>query len=68
MSSISGRSAKSVSRSREDRSHAASSSASRDERAVDPDGLLSPEERAFRAEQLRTMRKLARLSRRTAVA
>lgn len=69
MSSVSGRKAKSVSRiSRVRRGQARSASLNRMERAVDPDGLLSPEERAWRADQLRTMRKLARLSRRLEVA
>lgn len=69
MSSISGRSAKSVSHEPPaDRQAVAPAEPSRYERAVDPDGLLSPEERAWRAEQLRAQRKLARFSRRMGVA
>ncbi|WP_227982719.1 hypothetical protein [Nocardia spumae] len=66
MSSVSGLKAKSVSRAR--RGNARPASLNRLERAVDPDGLLSPEERAWRADQLRTMRKVARVSRRIEVA
>ncbi|MFC9897275.1 hypothetical protein ACFVMC_26600 [Nocardia sp. NPDC127579] len=68
MSIVPGRSATpSTRRSRPSRK-TRTDSVSRDERAVDPDGLLSPEERAWRAEQLRAQRKFARLSRRTGVA
>ncbi|WP_280316369.1 hypothetical protein [Nocardia wallacei] len=69
MSSVAGRSAKSdfiTSGTSRDKSRPAAPG--RFERAVDPDGLLSPEERAWRAEQLRAMRKLARFSRRMGVA
>ena len=69
MSIVAGRKAKSESRmSRADRAPLLPVSPNRFERAVDPDGLLSPEERAWRAEQLRTQRKLARFSRRMEVA
>lgn len=69
MSSVAGRPAKSESHlSRTGRNDSSSTSQNRLERAVDPDGLLSPEERAWRAEQLRANRKLARFSRRMGVA
>lgn len=69
MSSIAGRSARSESRTPKAVSERTrSASQDRLERAVDPDGLLSPEERAWRAEQLRALRRLSRFSRRTGVA
>ncbi|WP_280266705.1 hypothetical protein [Nocardia wallacei] len=66
MSSVAGRSA--TSKSRVGRDQVRPTTSNRFEQAVDPDGLLSPEERAWRAEQLRAMRKLARFSRRMGVA
>ncbi|GAB2666401.1 hypothetical protein [Nocardia goodfellowii] len=68
MSIVPGRSATSSTRKSRQGRKSHPDSVSRDERAVDPDGLLSPEERAWRAEQLRAQRKIARLSRRTGVA
>ncbi|MEU8900700.1 hypothetical protein AB0C65_32885 [Nocardia sp. NPDC048505] len=68
MSIVPGRSATPASRKSRSGRKAQPVSPSRDERAVDPDGLLSPEERAWRAEQLRAQRKVARLGRRMGVA
>ncbi|MBY8861113.1 hypothetical protein K7711_31875 [Nocardia sp. CA2R105] len=65
MSSVSGRSAKSgFKKSRSGRRKARSLPPSRFERAVDPDGLLQPEERKHRAALLRHQVQFTRLARR----